>query len=783
MRHAFKIHVDSDEWRQLETGFLRSFDALDKLSDAPRRTQDRHATPSSTLDEGVDWQDFTNEPDTDFSLAQNVEWAQQVIANWQDRCGKKAIEIPLEIAGQELDARDTRDCLDPSRPGVVVGRYRQATEGDVELAVAAAREDEDGWRSASVDQRRSVLRRVAQEIRQARGDLMGAALADAGKTLLESDPEVSEAVDFVEFYSRAARYFGSIDTLQAAAKGIVVVVSPWNFPIAIPCGGIAAALAAGNTAILKPASDSVLVARELCKCFWRGGVSQKTLQLLPCAGATAGARLVAHPEIDVVILTGGTETALDMLAAQPDMHLLAETGGKNATIVTAMSDRDQAIKNVLHSAFSHSGQKCSATSLLILEDEVYDDPRFKESLCDAVQSLQAGSAWDVKNKMGPLIRPPSGDLERALKELEPGESWAVLPRHLDDNPHLYSPAVKWGVQRGSYTHMTEFFGPVLGVMRAKNLHEAIDLVNQTGYGLTSGLESLDDREQELWTEEIRAGNLYINRSTTGAIVLRQPFGGMGKSAFGPGIKAGGPNYVAQLMDFAEVAVASSRRPAASHENHQVANEHLAELCRELKRVTGDPHSGALPEGTGDRVVTAIESYSQNMQTEFGTSHDHFRLIGQDNLRRYAPIRELRVRVHPDDSPFETFARVCAAKTVGCRTTVSVPHMFESAVIDLLDQLTEPWAAAVEFVEESDEELAQIIRTAHTERIRYAAATRVPDEVRRAAGETGLYIADAPVLAEGRVELLWYVREQSVCSDYHRYGNLGARAGEPRREPT
>src|SRR5690606_28098163 len=154
-------------------------------------------------------------------------------------------------------------------------------------------------------------------------------------------------------------------------------------------------------------------------------------------------------------------------------------------------------------------------------------------------------------KMGPMIHPPSGDLERGLKELEEGESWAVLPRKHDDNPAPYSPGVKWGVRPGSYTHMTELFGPLLAVMCADDVDHAIELVNQTGYGLTSGLESLDEREQEIWKDGVRAGNLYINRVTTGAIVLRQPFGGVGKSAFGPGIKAGGPNYVAQLMRFAD----------------------------------------------------------------------------------------------------------------------------------------------------------------------------------------------------------------------------------------
>ncbi len=237
---------------------------------------------------------------------------------------------------------------------MVVGKYRQASEADVIRAVEIADADADGWRKLSPSARSEILGRVAQELRLARGDLMGAALADGGKTLPESDPEVSEAIDFLEFYRDTARWWQELPTLQAKRKGVVVVVSPWNFPIAIPCGGVAAALAAGNTVILKPASDTVLVAWEFCQCFWRAGVSKKVLQFVPCSGGKEGRKLINHPKVSSVILTGGTETALTMLSDNPRLNLYAETGGKDATIVTAVSDRDQAIKHILHSAFSHA---------------------------------------------------------------------------------------------------------------------------------------------------------------------------------------------------------------------------------------------------------------------------------------------------------------------------------------------------------------------------------------------------------------------------------------------
>jgi RHH-type proline utilization regulon transcriptional repressor/proline dehydrogenase/delta 1-pyrroline-5-carboxylate dehydrogenase len=769
LRHAFKIKVDTPEWQQLERGFLAAFDGISSTSDAPRRTQNRLLPVASKVEATVGgWQHLQNEPDTDFALPQNAEWGSQIIARWRPLCDERATQIPLVVAGREIvDDRSVRECLDPSRPGVVVGRYRQASDSDVATAVEAAAADPDGWRKLSPADRTAILRRVAQELRLARADLMGAALADGGKTLSESDPEVSEAVDFLEFYSESARWWQEMTTLKATGKGVVVVVSPWNFPIAIPCGGVAAALAAGNTVILKPASDTVLVAWELCKCFWRGGVSKHALQFLPCSGGKEGRKLINHPAVSAVILTGGTETALTMLRDNPRLHLFAETGGKDATVVTAVSDRDQAIKHILHSAFSHAGQKCSATSLLLLQAEVYDDPSFRRGLGEAVASMKVGSAWELDTRMGPLIRPPSGDLETALKVLEPGEEWALMPEPLDGNPNLWTPGIKYGVRPGSYTHMTEFFGPLLAVMRFEKLSEAVGLVNQTGFGLTSGLESLDEREWDYWKERIHAGNLYINRVTTGAVVLRQPFGGMGKSVFGPGLKAGGPNYVTQFMKFAD-APQAIRAASAARENHSI--DTLAALCNEARL-------RKLPEA--DRIVAAIQSCDRAAREEFHVTHDHFMLVGQDNFRRYLPAHVVRVRLHAEDAAFDLFTRVCAAHAAGCHVIVSHPNGLKSDTLALLEELTESWAGDIEFLEESDEQLARAIRERQVDRVRYAAEDRMPLEILKAGGETGVCVVGVPVSAEGRLEMLWYLHEQSISIDYHRYGNLGPRGSEVR----
>jgi RHH-type proline utilization regulon transcriptional repressor/proline dehydrogenase/delta 1-pyrroline-5-carboxylate dehydrogenase len=765
LRHAFRLSVDSEAWQRLERDFVASFDAIDGLPDTPRRTQDRRRPPTAPSPGATaDWPVFRNEPDTDFALPHHAAWAESIVDHWRDRHGPQALEVPLVVAGDErFEGRTLMHSWDPSRPGVAVARVAVGTREDVDEAVACAREDPDGWRARPARERGDVLRAAAQRLRERRAELLGVAMAEGGKIFPESDPEVSEAVDFCELYARSAQALAELPGVVASAPGVVAVIPPWNFPIAIPCGGVAAALAAGNTVILKPAPETVATAWLVARCFWDAGVG-RALQLVYGHNDDAAPHLATHAGVDAVIFTGGTATARHLLKLDPGLRLLAETGGKNATIVTALSDRDLAVKHVVQSAFGHAGQKCSATSLLILEREVHEDPEFRRALCDAVESLPVGSAWELRTAVGPLIRPPRGPLERGLKELEAGESWAVRPRRPGDNPCLWTPGVKWGVRPGSPTHTTELFGPVLGVMRADGLDEAIDLVHRTGYGLTSGLQSLDDREQARWLERLRAGNLYVNRGTTGAVVMRQPFGGMARSAVGPGLKAGGPSYVAPLMRFREVA---NDAPGPG----VVSDERVNDLLDALD--AGE----TLPKTERDRLRRAAADYERAVADEFGREHDGFRLVGQDNLRRYLPIRALRIRVHPDDDGFELFARVLAARALGCGTTVSTPgHRHD---VERLHELTEDWAAAVEFVEESDLELAEAIHAGQTGRVRYAAPDRVADVVRRSAAASGLYLATAPVLAVGRLELLHYLREQSVCIDYHRYGNLGARASEAR----
>lgn len=551
LAHQFAMTVGSPEWRDQAERFRRAVAdsrapdrpiAPDQVAEsATRRTQDRIAEEDADGDGDGDAgpEAFTNAADTDFTREVNRRWIDRHLRQVQN---DGLPEYRPVVAGRPIPGAADQIGVNPSRPGGPAYRWAAASPETVSAAIDAARSGQDRWQATSPADRAGLLRRAARELARARGRLLAVMAVDAAKTVGEGDPEVSEAVDFAAYYAERVPDPGQ----GFRPYGTVVVVPPWNFPLSIPAGGVLAALAAGNTVIIKPAPESVAVAGEMVRVLWRAGIPPDALHFVPCVDGDASRLLVTSPEVDAVILTGSWDTAQMFLGWRPGLNLHAETSGKNAIVVTATADPDQAIVDLVHSAFGHAGQKCSAASLAILEQGVFDDRRFLRRLGDAVASLRVGPAARPGTAVGPLIRPPEGPLAQALTRLETGERWLVQPRRLDPDGYLWSPGVKVGVEPGSPFHLTECFGPVLGIMRAPDLDAALELQNAPAYGLTAGLQALDPLEIEQWRAHAEAGNLYVNRGITGAVVQRQPFGGWKRSVVGPGAKAGGPNYVASL---------------------------------------------------------------------------------------------------------------------------------------------------------------------------------------------------------------------------------------------
>lgn len=750
MRYFFNLKVGSKEWEEQKSLFLNALEGIKTLDNTTHRKQDRtkiQDTPSSYITKT-----FTNESDTDFILSQNRLWAQNIKAKYENLSDYNVYPVAgeLDFTQADLNTLEVKDKIAHR----TIGTAYLAGENELKVALKVAKNS--NFTQKSSDEIYGILAKVAKLMRERRGDLIGLAALETGKTFLEIDPEVSEAIDFVEFYPH------SLETLKKQnpnttfkPKGIGVTIAPWNFPVGISVGTIAAPLAAGNVVLYKPSSLSMLTGYKLCECFWDAGIPRDALIFLPAKGSDISKYILSDEAVKFSVLTGGEDTAYAMLEANPTLLLSAETGGKNATIVSKFADRDSAVKNIIHSAFSNSGQKCSATSLLVLEDEVYEDEEFKKALVDAAASLAVGSPFVFKNKLGALCDKPSEKLIKAINELEAGEEWALKPTFINDNAHLMTPGIKYGVKKGAFTHMNELFAPLLSVMRAKDLKEAIELVNATGYGLTAGFESLDEREWEYFHTHIEAGNIYINKPTTGAIVLRQPFGGVKKSAIGFGRKVGIYNYITQFMDIEAKA------------DTNLLDSPLANALEKLSKASDESIQATLANAT-----LMAKSYAYHYKHEFSVARDYVNIRGEDNLFSYTRIKNLAFRVCEQDSLQDILGVIIGCHTLGLSPLVSYDST-QSSIIKELKKICKAVDLGADFVEENEEQF--IAKISKFERIRYhAKADKNSPLYQAAAKEAKIIIRDKPLL-NGRFELLFYHNEKALSVSYHRYGNLGIRA--------
>ena len=530
LKEGYDLTMGSEKWKSLKSAFLKSIDLIETVKTTPNRIQNRNTDIPKMM------KGFENVPNTDWTLPQNIRWAEKIKSDWLTP--EKIIGTTISVVG-DLDNHKRNTIKIDNWSGTPVWDYEMAVKEDYQKAI----DNPSEWQEFSVEKRAEFLKKAALEIEKERANLIGIAVAELGKTIAEVDVEVSEAIDFANFYAENSLEISKEFTIEN--NGTNLILSPWNFPIAIPIGGVLASLAASKKVILKPSDNAAACAYLICKCLWDAGIPKNALSFLPCKETTLDDFLSTGNIFDAVILTGGTETAHFLLERNPKLNLYAETGGKNSTIVTSLADKEQACVNAVQSAFGNAGQKCSATSLLILTEDVFEDKAFKELLKDATLSKAFGSPWNFSTEIGPLAVPISNKIKQVI-ENTPNEKWLVKPE-LNGN-HMLSPGIIWNVTTNDYAYKNELFGPILSVIKAKNLKDAVRIANSVAYGLTTGLESLDKNEIDYWNKNIEAGNKYVNRSTTGAIVQRQPFGGIKASCFGFGMKAGGINYVLQFTN-------------------------------------------------------------------------------------------------------------------------------------------------------------------------------------------------------------------------------------------
>ncbi|HZA77113.1 MAG TPA: proline dehydrogenase family protein, partial [Acidimicrobiales bacterium] len=479
--------------------------------------------------------------------------------------GLLGFEAPVLIGGKPVRTREEIVSVDPGAYATVVARSGRAGSPEIEAAVGAASAAGREWRALGFAGRAAVLFKAAALLRARKAELAALMVFEAGKPIKEADADVAEAIDFCEYYGRemlrldgaAAELVqsppGETNRLVYQGKGVTAVIAPWNFPLAIPTGMTVAALVAGNPVILKPAEQSPAVAWRLIEALVAGGAPPGVVQFLPGLGEVVGARLVEHPDVAVVAFTGSRPVGLainQQAAVTPPAQrhvkrVIAEMGGKNALIIDDDADPDQAVPGAVVSAFGYAGQKCSAASRLVVVGSIYD--QVVERVVGATRELVVGHPSRPEVQVGPVIDEEAH--KRVLRWVEEApQQGRILGQHADvpENGYFVAPTVVEVDDPDAPIAREEIFGPVLTVLRADDLGAAIEIANRSEYALTAGIFSRSPANIARAAAELRAGNVYINRHITGAIVGRQPFGGYGLS--GVGSKAGGPDYLHQFLD-------------------------------------------------------------------------------------------------------------------------------------------------------------------------------------------------------------------------------------------
>src|SRR5467141_2700180 len=520
--------------------------------------KDRHPPHSRSLDTPPG-NAYENAPLTNFVHQENQDKMRKALSEMRTRLGK---EYPLVINGEKVFTGKTIASINPSSPDDVVGAVAEAGIAEAERAVKAARGAFEKWRWTSFEERAQLLERAAAIMERRRFELSALEVFEVGKPWTEADGDIREAIDFCLFYAQQMRRIGRPRLTQQVPgeesyyhywpSGVAFVVAPWNFPLAILGGMTTAALVTGNTVIMKPAEQSAVCGAMLMEILEEAGVPPGVLNYLPGKGSVMGAHLVDHKDVDLIAFTGSREVGLRIWESagktregQRELkRVICEMGGKNAVIIDADADLDEAIVDTIYSAFGYQGQKCSACSRLIILEEIY--PRAIERLLNAAASLRVGNPEEPGITVGPVIDGKAHESILNYIEIGKNESRLAFQRgDVPDKGFFIPPTIFTNVDPKAKIACEEIFGPVLSVIKARDLDEAFEIANGTEFALTAGFFSRSPANIERAKAEIVAGNVYINRSCTGAVVGRHPFGGFKMS--GGGTKAGGADYLLQFV--------------------------------------------------------------------------------------------------------------------------------------------------------------------------------------------------------------------------------------------
>jgi RHH-type transcriptional regulator, proline utilization regulon repressor / proline dehydrogenase / delta 1-pyrroline-5-carboxylate dehydrogenase len=585
LRAKFAENVSAKELLRDPRELIKLNGASPMKSQTTITTQNQYPQRSGAVDTAPD-DVYRNSPLVNFVYKDSQDKMRSALREAHQRIGEK---YPLVIGGEKVWTDELTPSVNPSAPDEIVGYGSEAGIPEAERAVKAAREAFDKWSRTPVEERARLLERAADILERRRYELSAVEVFEVGKTWNEADADIREAIDFCRFYAEQMRRLGRPKLTQRVpgeesyhhywARGVAFVIAPWNFPIAILCGMASASVVTGNTVIMKPSEQSIVCGAMLMQVFEEAGVPPGVLNFLSGHGSVIGAHLVDHKDVDLIAFTGSREVGLKIWESagitRPGQRelkrVICEMGGKNAIIVDSDADVGEAIGYAIYSAFGYQGQKCSALSRLILLEENYD--RVMERLIPAAASLRVGNPEEPGIMVGPVI--DEAAYRRILDYIEVGKSEATLAYQAKDLPpkgYFIPPTIFTGVKPNMRIAREEIFGPVLSVLKVRDLDEALEVANGTDYALTGGFLSRSPDNIERVKAQLQAGNVYINRTCTGAIVGRHPFGGFKMS--GSGTKAGGEDYLLQFLIPRVVTENTTRHGFAPEETPEYRDEFL-----------------------------------------------------------------------------------------------------------------------------------------------------------------------------------------------------------------
>ncbi len=543
---------------------------IEALVENPLDTLEKLVPEAAAPADAVSIPPFLNEPMADFTRAEVRDKFESALSGIRTKLGRL---YPLYIGGKEVRTDDTLESVNPAEPTEVIGTICQAGTPEVDQAIEAARTAQISWAALAGSERAGYLFKAADIARRRIYELCAWQILEVGKQWDQAYADVAEAIDFLEYYGREmirldsprrmGRAPGEDNRLSYQAKGIAAVIAPWNFPLAISCGMSAAAIVAGNPVLFKPAGSASVVGNTLQEIFLEAGLPDGVFNYLPGRGAVIGDYLVEHPDIAMIAFTGSMETGHRILARaskvgddQPQIkRVIAELGGKNGIIIDDDADLDEAVGQVIYSAFGFQGQKCSACSRVIVVEPIYE--RFINRLVEAARSIAIGPAENPAYFMGPVVDAAAYKNNVAYVDIAKREGRLLLSRDVPDTGYYVPLTIVEGITPEHRIAQEEIFGPVLAVMKVKDFDQALEWANATRFALTGSVFSRSPEHLDRARKTFNVGNLYLNRGSTGALVERHPFGGFKMS--GVGSKAGGPDYLLQFMDPKLVSENTMRR--------------------------------------------------------------------------------------------------------------------------------------------------------------------------------------------------------------------------------